>query len=100
MANFSHMFCFAFFNSHFLSYKEKTSQKMKKIIRFIFYYSDIIVTYTFAIYVVIYVIFRLDDIIICNYIMIGLLCLYLGYKFARKSYDYLRKHNNEQSRGQ
>lgn len=66
---------------------------MKKRIWYIYFYSNYIVSYSFYLYLIIYVfgaLFRKS--IIFNYILILLLGLYLGYIFADKAYLYLRSN--------
>lgn len=67
-----------------------------KFLSFIYKYSNYIVSYVFLLYLFIYIILKLyrRDIIF-DYILILLLGLYLGYKFAAKSYDYYLDKNKE-----
>jgi len=65
---------------------------MQRIIRKIYIYSYYIVMFGFIIYFIIYVLLRLySKSIYFNYILILLFGLYLGYEFAAKAYEYLRK---------
>lgn len=67
-----------------------------KILKKICLYSNYIVTILFLGYLFIYIVLRLDEVsIIFNYIIILLLGLYLGYRFADFSYQYLKKKNKQ-----
>lgn len=66
---------------------------MKRKIWYLYFYSNYIVSYSFYIYFIIYsfgALFRKS--VVYNYILILLLGLYLGYKFADKAYLYLRNN--------
>lgn len=63
------------------------------ILKRICYYSNYIITYTFLGYLSVYTVLKLyDKSVIYNYIVILLLGLYLGYRFADFADQYLRKH--------
>jgi len=72
-----------------------TRIKNKSFYYKLFYFSEYIVNYSFLTYFVVYLIFRLDAIsIFFNYFIVFEFSLYLGYKLARKAYDYLKVNQN------
>lgn len=63
------------------------------ILKRICFYSNYIITYAFLGYLSVYTVLKLyDKSVIYNYIVILLLGLYLGYRFADFADQYLRKH--------
>lgn len=72
---------------------------MKKLTYFLYYYSEVIVYYSFWIYFAIlmalYFILGIAIPIILSYLFFLLLGMYLGVKFLRKAYDYLESHKDE-----
>ena len=72
----------------------------KKIINKLYYYSNIIVDWTFwgyFLFLIIYHLFIDKNIpIFLSYMFFLLLGLYLGYKLARCAYDYLKNNNGKQ----
>jgi hypothetical protein len=72
------------------------NKKMKRILRKIYLYSEYIINLIFILYFLIYSICTLFRIsVIYNYIFILLLGLFLGYRFAVKSYNYLKNGKNK-----
>ena len=67
---------------------------MRKVLKFIYYYSAYIIDYSFYIYFLIYAVATLyRKSIYYNYLFVLLLGLFLGYRFAVRAYHYLK--NNE-----
>jgi hypothetical protein len=69
---------------------------MKSILQKIYLYSEYIINLIFILYFLIYSIgtlFRIS--VIYNYIFILLLGMFLGYRLAVKSYNYLKNGKNK-----
>jgi len=67
---------------------------MKNIIRKIYIYSYYIVIFGFLIYLFFYVILKLySKEIYYNYVLLLLLGLYLGYEFAARAYEFLKRNH-------
>jgi hypothetical protein len=74
----------------------KVDIKDKNIRDILYLYSWNIITYSFSIYFFIYLVFRLDKVsVIYNYLILFLFGIFLGYKLARKAYDYLKTNQEK-----
>lgn len=68
---------------------------MRKVLKFIYYYSGYITDYSFYVYSAIYVFAHLyRKSIYYNYLFILFFGLFLGYRFAVKAFYYLRKNGD------
>lgn len=74
---------------------------MKKFIYFLYYYSEVIVYYSFWIYfgilMVFYFILGITIPVVLSYLFFFLLGMYLGVKLLRKAFDFLRGHKDEKN---
>jgi hypothetical protein len=71
--------------------REKIEIKGKSIRDILYLYSGNIITYSFSIYLFIYLVFKLDEVsVLYNYLMLLMFGIFLGYRIALKTYSCLK----------